>query len=81
MKTLQSLPLLHCLQLDGMIPVIYRFSYTARSFPHSKHYNFPTSMRVIIDNGRCLCMTIPTITVIKKSQRADLAIAKIRINS
>jgi len=38
-----------------------RISYPARSSSRSKCYNAPTSMRIVMDSERYLCIMIPTI--------------------
>ena len=57
----RRVPLLSWLQLSGTISAIHRFSYVVRSSPHSKRYNAPISMWVVMNSGRYLCVTIPTI--------------------
>jgi len=49
------------LQLSGMIPAIHIFSYTTISSPHSKCYNTPTSMRVVMDGSEYPYVIIPII--------------------
>jgi len=55
------LPPLRLLQLSSTIPAIHEFSYAARSSPHTKCYNVPTSMRGVMDSDRYLCIMIPMI--------------------
>ena len=57
-QSLRRSLLLRFLQLDGTIPVVCGSSYAVKLSPHSKCYNTPPSMRVVIDSGRYLCMII-----------------------
>ena len=60
-KTLRSMLLMCCLELDSTISAIRESSYVARSSSRSKHYNAPISMRTVMDSDRYLCMASPTI--------------------
>ena len=60
-KTLRSLLLMRYFQLDITIPAIHRSNNTTRSSPRSKRCNTPISMRVVMDRGENLCMTISII--------------------
>ena len=59
-KTLQSLLLMRCLQLDNMISAIRGFTYAGRSSPRYKHYNAPISMYIVMDGDEYLYKKIPT---------------------
>ena len=52
---------LRWLQLSDRIPAIHGISYAGRLSPCSKRYNAPTSMRVVVDGDKYLCMIMPTI--------------------
>ena len=56
-------------------------SHAARSSSRSKYYNAHILMRIVMDSGGYLCMTIPNMKrrweTTRKSQLADLAVAKV----
>jgi len=58
---LRGLPLSHWLPLCDRNSAIHGFSYAVKLSTSSKRYNAPTSMRVVMNSGRYLYMTIPTI--------------------
>ena len=60
-KTLRTLLLLQWSQLGSIILMIHESGYAARSSTHSKYYNSPIPMRVVMNSGEYICMVIPTI--------------------